>query len=55
MTDMIQSSASFGIFITFAAYGAGCLCHRKLKASIFNPNIIAITLIIIFLVICDLD
>ena len=48
MKDII-SSPVFGVLISLIAYEIGTLIKQKLKLSIFNPLLIAIIILIIFL------
>ena len=48
MNDII-SSPVFGVLISIIAYEIGALIKQKLKLSIFNPLLIAIIILIIFL------
>lgn len=50
LQDLIFNSALFGLIISLLAYEIGLRIKRKLKIAIFNPLLIAIGLIIIFLV-----
>lgn len=55
MTSFIQASAYFGLVITLVTFFIGNLAKKKFKLAIFNPNIISIALIIIFLITFDVD
>ena len=55
LQDLIFNSALFGLIISLLAYEIGLRIKRKLKIAIFNPLLIAIGLIIIFLVTFDID
>lgn len=55
MSEFIQSSAYFGLVLTFITFGIGNLAKKKFKHPLANPNIISIALIIIFLVSLDID
>lgn len=49
MDNLIFHSALFGFIISIAAYEIGMLIKKKFKLAIFNPLLIAIFLIILFL------
>ena len=55
LQDLIFNSALFGLIISLLVYEIGLRIKRKLKIAIFNPLLIAIGLIIIFLVTFDID
>ena len=48
MNDIITSPV-FGVLISIIAYEIGALIKQKLKLSIFNPLLIAMIILIIFL------
>lgn len=49
MNQLFAASVFFGVFITLAAYEIGSVLKRKLKRSVFNPLLIGIILVILFL------
>lgn len=55
MNEFLQDSVFFGVFISIVTYEIGTLIKRKWNAAIFNPLLISIALIIIFLVLFDVD
>lgn len=55
MNSLIQESVFFGIAISLFAYEIGLLVKRKLKKAIFNPLLIAVIVVILFLVIFHVD
>ena len=55
MTDFLEASVFFGLFLSFLSYGAGVYLKRKFKLSIFNPLLISIILTILVLVIFRVD
>lgn len=55
MADILRGSVFFGVMISFVAYEIGLLLKRKLKLTIFNPLLIAIAFIIIFLIVFKVD
>lgn len=55
MNDILQSSLFFGVAISVIAYYLGNLIKNKLKLALFNPLLLAIVFIIIFLSIFHID
>lgn len=55
MNEFLQDSVFFGVFISVVTYEIGALIKRKWKAAIFNPLLISIALIIVFLILFDVD
>lgn len=55
MNDFALESMFFGVFLSLICYFIGMLLKKKLKLAIFNPLLIAIILVIIFLVIFKVD
>ena len=55
MTDILEASVFFGLFLSLLSYGAGVYLKRKFKLSIFNPLLISIILTILVLVIFRVD
>ncbi len=53
--ELITSSIFFGTAISLSAYLLGVIIKEKLKKEIFNPILIAIALIIVFLLLFDID
>ena len=51
MNNFLQNSVFFGVFISIITYEIGVLIKKKLKIAIFNPLLISMALIIIFLLI----
>lgn len=51
MTDFIENSVFFGVLITFASYAIGMYLKRRFKSAVFNPLLVSIVLIIIFLIV----
>ncbi|WP_040212159.1 LrgB family protein [Clostridium polynesiense] len=45
----------FGLVLSLLAFEIGCFIYKKFKAPIFNPLLIAVTLIIVFLLITDIS
>ena len=55
MNEFLQDSVFFGVFISIVTYEIGTLIKRKWNVAIFNPLLISIALIIIFLILFDVD
>lgn len=55
MNQLFAVSVFFGVFITLAAYEVGSAIKRKFKKSVFNPLLIAIVLVILFLCLFDIE
>lgn len=53
--EFLQSSAFFGVLLTLGAYMFGLWIKKKLKLDIFNPLLIAVVLVIIFLLVTKID
>lgn len=55
MSELLENSVYFGVFISLAAYGAGVLMKRKWKLAVFNPLLVSIVLTIIVLLVFRVD
>lgn len=55
MNEFLQDSIFFGVFISIVTYEIGALIKRKWNVAIFNPLLISIALIIVFLILFDVD
>lgn len=55
MNNIILSSATIGVVISLLAYHLGMFLKNKTKKAIFNPLLMSIALVIIFLLIFDID
>jgi predicted murein hydrolase (TIGR00659 family) len=55
MRDFIGSSVFFGVLISFATYELAGVLKRKWNVAIFNPLLISIVFIIIFLKVFSID
>ena len=55
MNQLFAVSVFFGVFITLAAYEVGSAIKRRFKKSVFNPLLIAIILVILFLRLFDIE
>lgn len=55
MIDFIRNSVFFGVTVSLAAYGIGCLLQKKFKTALCNPLLISIVLTILLLTLCGID
>lgn len=55
MNDFLQDSVFFGVFISLITYEIGVLVRRKWNIAVFNPLLISIALIILFLSVFHVD
>ena len=55
MNEFLQDSVFFGVFISVVTYEIGALIKRKWNVAIFNPLLISIALIIVFLILFNVD
>ena len=55
MTEFLSESLFFGPVISIFAYYIGTLIQKKWKIAIFNPLLIAIVLVILFLTVLGID
>lgn len=55
MNNLIQDSIFFGVAISLLGYEIGLVIKKKWKKPIFNPLLISVVLIILFLLVCDVD
>ena len=55
MTELLGSSAYFGLLLSLGAYGLGLLLQRRWKLPIFNPLLVAIVVVAVVLLLLDLD
>ena len=55
MTNMLCDSAFFGVGISLLAYELGMLLKKKFGLPIFNPLLISIAVVIVFLAVFDID
>lgn len=55
MTNMLCESAFFGVVISLLAYELGMLLKKKFGLPIFNPLLISIAVVIVFLAVFDID
>ena len=50
MAEFASSSLFFGAFLSLAAYGVGVFLRSRWKFALFNPLLVAIVLVVVFLV-----
>lgn len=55
MKDFFLNSVFFGVAISLASYFIGTILKKKLKLQIFNPLLISVILVILFLLILKID
>lgn len=55
MNDILVNCTYFGAFLTIAAFLFGQWCKKKWKFAICNPLLIAVIVIMLLLVVCDID
>ena len=55
MTNMLCESAFFGVVISLLAYELGMLLKKKFGLPLFNPLLISIAVVIVFLAVFDID
>ena len=55
MNEFLQNSVFFGVFISILTYEIGVLVKKKLSLAIFNPLLISIALIVVFLLVFHVD
>lgn len=53
--DFLTNNILFGLVISLAAFEIGLLIYRKTRIPVFNPLLIAVTLIIVFLTVFNID
>ncbi|WP_075721886.1 LrgB family protein [Roseburia sp. 499] len=55
MNSLVQESIFFGMAISLLGYEVGILIKKKLRMAIFNPLLIAVVVVILFLVVFHVD
>ena len=55
MNEFLQDSVFFGVVLSVVTYEIGAVIKRKWNVAIFNPLLISIALIIVFLILFDVD
>ena len=55
MAEFASTSLFFGAFLSLAAYGVGVFLRSRWKFALFNPLLVAIVLVVVFLVGFNID
>ena len=55
MSEFMQNSVFWGVALSFVAYGIGMMLQKKFRLAVFNPLLISVILIMIFLNISKID
>lgn len=55
MKEFLETSVFFGVVLSLASYGIGVWLHKKCKLALFNPLLVSIVLVIVFLKAVGLD
>ncbi|MBQ7119309.1 MAG: LrgB family protein [Oscillospiraceae bacterium] len=55
MAEFFETTVFFGVLISLASYGLGMMLKKKLRLAIFNPLLVAIVLVVVFLLVFDMD
>lgn len=55
MQTWIADSATFGVLLSLAGYGLGVLLKKRFRLAIFNPILLAVIFVILFLIAFDID
>lgn len=55
MNELVLSSATIGVVLSIAAYEIGVFLKKKTNSAIFNPLLVSIILVMVFLVIFRID
>ena len=55
MNSFLQDSVFFGVFISIVTYEIGALIKKKWNVAIFNPLLITIAMIMIYLLVFDVE
>lgn len=55
MTELFQNSVFFGVLISILSYQFGTMLKHKFKSGLCNPMLIAITITIAVLLLCDIS
>ena len=55
MNGFVQSSAYFGVVLTFVSYAIGVFLNKKTKCALVNPILVSVVLVIAVLVIARID
>ena len=55
MSEFMQNSVFWGVALSFVAYGIGMMLQKKFRLSVFNPLLISVIMIMLFLNISKID
>lgn len=55
MNEIVNNSLFFGGMLTLVAYTLGCQLKRKWKSAIFNPLLVGIVVVMVFLLVFHVD
>ena len=55
MSSLVQESIFFGMVVSLLGYEIGLFIKKKFKKAIFNPLLVSVVLIILFLIVFDVD
>ncbi len=55
MAEFFETTVFFGVLISLASYGLGMVLKKKLRLAIFNPLLVSIILVVVFLLVFDID
>ncbi len=55
MSEFMQNSVFWGVALSFVAYGIGMMLQKKFRLAVFNPLLISVILIMLFLNISKID
>ena len=55
MSELIQSCANFGLFLTLGAYLLGAAVNKRFKSPLTNPLLLSLVIIIPILLLCGVD
>ena len=55
MREILCESTFFGVAVSILAYELGIFLKKKLKLAIFNPLLVAVAAVIVFLLITGVD
>lgn len=55
MEELLQNSVFAGVMLSFLTYEFGVILRRRFKFALFNPLLVSIVLVILFLFVFDID
>lgn len=55
MSEFFETSVFFGVFLSILSYGIGVMLKKKWKLAVFNPLLIAVVIVILFLAVSNID